>query len=78
LPGLKKIQTTPAGFIVIIFLAAFLCSGAAPDRPFKNRKKSGRTEIRYRKTECNRTPMKEYKKLTGYNKTINRPPKTRY
>ncbi len=77
-PVMKKILTAPAGFLTILFLMIFLCAGATPDQGSKHGKKSRKTEIRHKKSECNRTPVKEYKKLTGYNKTLNRPQKAGY
>lgn len=71
---MKKKNFTLVSFFTILFLMVFLSAGAAPDKPKNNMKKDIkiRNEVKVKKLECKCPQKKDYKKLTGYNKVLNR------
>ena len=71
---MKKKSFTLAGFFTILFLMVFLSAGAAPDKPKNKMGKETKikNEWKIKKLECKCPQKKDYKKLTGYNKVLNR------
>lgn len=69
---MKKRLLIPVNLFIFIFLMIFISAGAAPGKNSAKSKKSSRSDHKYSKMECKGPSMKEYKKLTGYNKQLNK------
>jgi len=71
---MKKKNFTLVSIFTILFLMVFLSAGAAPDKPKKDVKKDIKikNEWKVKKFECKCPQKKDYKKLTGYNRQLNK------
>jgi hypothetical protein len=69
---MKNIRKIQVNFFIIIFLMFFISAGAAPSKHKSTMKKDIKSEYGYKKSSCKCPPMKSYKKITGYNKNLNK------